>query len=306
VTRAARVALVTASAAVHLDEDLPPLVAALEAAGVDPAVVVWDDATVPWASFDLAVVRSTWDYVPRRDEFLAWAEATAEVVPLVNPPAVLRWNTDKRYLQDLADAGVPVVPTSFVQPGGELHVPEGEVVVKPVIGAGSMDTERYQHERQAEAIAHARRLLDDGRAVMVQPYLAAVDDEGETALVYIDGVFSHAIRKGPILRTDGTVFVEGLYAEEHIEPRQPSDEELAVARLALEAVPGDSAPLYARVDVVPGPDTAPVVLEMELAEPSLFFAYEPESATRFASAVTYLVARSSGHIWERGGVGFDS
>jgi O-ureido-D-serine cyclo-ligase len=289
-----RIALVTASAARHLDEDLPPLERALEQAGARPEIVVWDDGTVDWAGFDLVVVRSTWDYVARRDELLAWAEAVEAVTALVNPAAILRWSTDKHYLADLAAAGVPVPPTRFLHPGDDVAeslADAGEVVVKPAIGAGSIDTQRYLAERGAEAIAHAERLLADGRDILVQPYLGAVDDHGETAVVLFGGELSHAIRKGPILRPDGTVFVEGLYAEEQITARAPTPEELAVARAALAAVPRVHGPLaYARVDIAPGPDASPVVLELELAEPSVFLAHADGAAERFAAT---LVARAT-------------
>lgn len=286
----APVALVTAAPARHLDADLDPLVAALAACGVPADVVVWDDPAVPWAAYRLVVVRSTWDYVARHAAFLAWAEAVAGVTELANPAPMIRWNTDKRYLRDLGQAGVPVVPTVFHEPGQPVHVPPIEVVVKPAVSAGAADTGRYPPARRDEAVAHVEALLAAGRVAMVQPYLGAVDDTGETALVFFDGVFSHAVRKGPIL-VPGVDMVEGLYAEEDITPRQPAPAELAVAEQALAAVPAAlGLPLYARVDVVPGPDGDPVVLELELTEPSVFHAHGPGSADRFAAAIVRRLA----------------
>lgn len=282
------VALVTASAARHLDEDLAPLAAALAGRGHAVEVVVWDDADVEWGAFDGVVVRSTWDYVARRDELLAWAERTAATTRLANPVDVLHWNTDKRYLRDLHDAGVPVVPTVFLAPGDPVHLPPFELVVKPVVGAGSVDTARYGHETRAEARRHLDELLAAGRPAMVQPYLSAVDHHGETALVFFAGVYSHSIRKGPILRPVGeeVPFVDGLYAAEDISARQPTPAERALAEATLDAVPGGRERLlYARVDVVPGPDGEPVVLELELAEPSVFLDHAPGAAGRFAEAI---------------------
>ncbi len=241
-----RVALVTASSARHLDEDLAPLAEALERAGARPEITVWDDDRVAWQAYDVVVVRSPWDYAGRRREFVRWAERVAGCSDLRNPAPVLRWNTDKRYLADLAAAGVPVVETVWSPPGRLPELPAGEIVVKPVVGAGSVDTERYPPSRHDAAVAHLRRLHSEGRAAMVQPYLPAVEDHGETALVFFDGVFSHAVRKGPILRRDGSVFVEGLYAEEEIEARTPSDDELAIARAALRAVPAGAVTYRAR------------------------------------------------------------
>ena len=279
------IALVTSAPARHLDDDLAPAVAALRARGAVVATPDWDDPTVDWTSFDLAVVRSVWDYAPRRDEFLAWADRVGALTRLDNPPAVLRWNTDKRYLDDLARSGVPVTPTKFIAPGEPIVLPDaGEFVVKPTVSAGSLDTDRYSPDDHVAAAAHVARLQADGRTAMVQPYQSAVDEHGETGLVFMAGEFSHAFRKGPIL-VPGVEMVEGLYAEEDISPRVPSADELDVARKTLAATPAAVTLLYARVDLVPGGDGLPLVLELELAEPSLFLDTDPDAADRFAGAL---------------------
>lgn len=209
---------------------------------------------------------------------MAWAEGVGG--RLLNPPEVVRWNTDKRYLADLDAAGLPVVPTTFLDPGAVVVLPDGPCVVKPAVSAGSRDTARHDDPRTAAA--HAQRLLADGRVVMVQPYLEHVDAAGETALLYFEGAFDHAIRKGPLL-LGGHAAVEGLFAPEQIDPREPRPEERAVGDAVvaeLEARFGRL--LYARVDLI-GAD--PVVLEVELTEPSLFFAQSEGSAERFAAAI---------------------
>lgn len=212
---AARVAYATCAELPAGDEDAPGVAAALAARGIGCEPAVWNDAAVDWERFDLVLVRSTWDYPPRRDAFLAWADALGDRIR--NPPHVLRFSTDKRYLADLAAAGLPVVPTVFVAPGKpSAALPEREVVVKPAVSAGSLDTAR--HADPARAREHVAALLATGRTVMVQPYLPAVDTWGETALLYLDGRFSHAIRKGPLL-SDGAATEGGLYLEEEIEPR---------------------------------------------------------------------------------------
>ncbi|WP_217922827.1 ATP-grasp domain-containing protein [Miltoncostaea oceani] len=281
------VALVTAAVARGLDDDLPPLTAALDAHGVPWELVDWDDPAVDWAAFDLAVVRSVWDYPRRRDEMLAWAARTAAVTDLANPPRVLSWSSEKRYLADLAAAGVPVVPTAFAEPGEAMDWPGGEVVVKPAVSAGSIDTARYGAHERAAAAEHVARLHADGRTAMAQPYLAAVEGvRGETALVHIGGAFSHAARKGPML-VPGLQVVGDLFVEEDIRPATATADEMRVGALALAAVPGGAADLlYARVDLVPGPDGAPVVLELELVEPSLFLAHVPGTAATMAAAIT--------------------
>ncbi|MDO9379582.1 MAG: hypothetical protein Q7T56_12105 [Nocardioidaceae bacterium] len=280
-----RIALATAREVADLDDEGRLLASTLRGRGADVVAAVWDDADVDWAAFDLVVVRSTWDYPTRVVEFLAWAAHVEEVSRLENPLALLRWTTDKHYLRDLDAAGVPVVPSEFLEPGDDpAHVLlDVEHVVKPAISAGSKDTLRLGAHERDRSRDHAARLLDAGRGVLVQPYLDAVDDVGETAVVVVDGHASHAIRKGAILRA-GAGLVEGLFAEEDISAREPSAAEVAVAERALEAVPGDAPPLYARIDLLPG-QGGPVVLELELAEPSLFLTTSDGAADRLADAV---------------------
>ncbi|MFC5006200.1 RimK family alpha-L-glutamate ligase [Dactylosporangium cerinum] len=296
-TRAgARVALVTCAELPDLDPDDQSLVPALAAAGISAVPAVWDDPTVDWSGYDLAVVRNTWDYPRRRAEFTAWA---GSVPQLANPADVIAWNTDKRYLRELAEAGIPIVPTTWIDPGdpvdlrkdgevhGEIH---SEIVVKPAVSVGSVDTGRYRLPEQEDlAIAHVRRLQAAGRLVMVQPYLADVDTAGETALLFIGGAFSHAIRKGPIL-TGPDEGVDTLYQEESITPRTPSPAEHALAERVLTALPFDrSALLYARVDLLPTPSGDPVVIEVELTEPSLFLTTAAGAPDRLAAAIAGLL-----------------
>ncbi len=276
----ARVALATFAAMPELYDDDAGLVPALAALGIDASPVVWSDPA-DWAAYDLVVVRSTWDYTRRREEFLTWA---ASVPRLANPAAVLAWNTDKRYLAGLAAAGVPVVPTTFVAPGEPFTAPAYEHVVKPTVSAGARDTERFA--AGASSAAHAQALLDAGRPVMVQPYIEAIDDAGETALLHFDGVLSHAARKAPVL-------VSGVDDPNAvaITPREPSAHELAVARQVLDAVPFGEL-LYARVDLVPGPD-GPLLMELEVTEPCLFLRQSVGAVARFAEAIARRVGPGS-------------
>lgn len=209
---------------------------------------------------------------------MAWCDGLGE--RLHNPPGVVRWNTDKRYLGELDAAGLPVVPTTFLEPGAPIVLPDGPCVVKPAISAGSRDT--ASHRDTATAAEHVQRLLDDGRVVMVQPYVTDIDADGETALLYFDGAFSHAIRKGPLL-TGGAAAVDGLFAPENITPREPRSEERAVGdHVVAEVERRFGRLLYARVDLV-GPE--PMVLELELTEPSLFFGHAEGAAERYAAAI---------------------
>jgi hypothetical protein len=292
--RVSRVALVTCAAMNGLDPDDALALAPLKARGIVAEAAVWDDPAVDWAAYDLVVIRSTWDYYRRRDEFLAWAR---RVPRLANAADVLAWNTDKRYLRELADAGVATTPTTWVEPGSPWQPPPGagEVVVKPAVSGGSNDTGRYDLADPAHrrlAAEHVRRLGAAGRLVMVQPYLSAVDEDGETALLFLGGEFSHAARKGALL-TGPDVGVEGLYKEEDIAAREPTPGQLAVAAAVLAAVPFDPADLlYARVDLIPDGAGAPLLLELELTEPSLFLAMGAGAPERFADAVAARISRT--------------
>lgn len=297
-----RVALATAAEAVGLDDDEPPLLAALRARGIAVEPVVWDDPAVDWAAWDLAVLRSTWDYPRRRDAFLAWARQVAAATAVHNPPEVITWNSDKRYLLELTAAGVATVPSAIVAPGERVALPaDGPFVVKPSVSAGSQDTARYEPADRAAAAAHAARLHAQGRAVLVQPYVADVDVRGETAVVHIGGGYSHAIRKGPILAGDVET-VGGLFAREQIDAREPTGAEQATADAALAALPFPAGDLlYARVDLVPAPDGSPLVLEVELVEPSLFLRFDAGAADRLAGAIAArLDARAAGRSAARG------
>jgi glutathione synthase/RimK-type ligase-like ATP-grasp enzyme len=293
-----RIALVTAAAARKLDEDLAPLEAALRADGAAPSIVDWDDASIDWSRFDLAVLRSTWDYSTRLAEFLAWVDRVSAVIPLANPRDVVRWNTDKHYLAHLASAAVATVPSTFVEPGDNARAAldaflagiDDEFVVKPSVGAGSRDAQRYARAERDAALAHAQRLLDANRSVLLQPYLGRIDAHGETALMFFEGRFSHAIRKGPLLRR-GEGPTRALFAAEHITPRTASADEIAVAERTLTAIPFAKPLLYARVDLIHDDAGAPCVLELELSEPSLFFAQSPGSAERLAAAIVARAAR---------------
>ena len=266
-----------------------PFTAALQDRGIEVSVLSWTDPSVHWAGFDATVIRSTWDYTDRREEFLAWLQ---RVPRLHNPAGVVAGNTDKIYLHDLALAGLPVVETEFVEPGSELSVPTtGEYVVKPTIGAGSRGAGRYDSSNSADADrarAHIASLHSAGLTVMVQPYLSAVDTEGESALIFIDGRFSHSIRKGRMLAEGAQYDADHpeLYLAENITDRIPSDEERAVAEEFVEHLTkANGGPLlYSRIDLLPSA-SGPVLVEAELTEPSLFLTHHPEAGVRLADAL---------------------
>jgi hypothetical protein len=280
--RARRVAFAASQELVDLDEGWPLLRDALTAVGLEPTIAVWEEPGVDWAAFDLVVAMYTWGYVLRRDRFLAWAATAARHTRLVNPEPVLAWNSDKAYLADLAAAGIPTVPTIRVPPGAAWDPPAGDYVIKPSVASGGIEAARYVGERVEVAQRHVERLHRQGQTVMVQPYLPAVDAEGETALVFFGDRFSHAVAKQGLLEADvGPIF--GLWERQVIAPRTARADQHAIAERALRVVRervGRTA--YARVDLVDGGDGRPVVIELELIEPSLFLDLAPEAAGRLA------------------------
>lgn len=286
----ARIALVSARAARALDEDMPPLLAAFAAAGVSAEIADWDDTQVEWGQFAAALLRSAWDYTERLADFLRWAQHVAARSALFNDLEVVRWNCDKHYLRDLAAQGVAVVPSSFAEPGVSAQQvlddllarhAHADLVVKPAVGAGSRDARRHPRSERAAILAHMQGLLDERRSVLLQPYLGSVDQHGETALIYIDGRFSHAIRKGPLLPR-GADASEALFAAEQITLRAAAADERALAERIFAALPFGQL-LYARVDLIRDDDGRPALLELELTEPSLFLAHAPGSAERLAA-----------------------
>lgn len=289
-------ALVTSSTSLPNDYDMPLLLDACQAAGFRVEICDWEAHTVDWSSFDAALLRSPWNYMERLPAFLHWCERVATVTNLFNPLPVPRWALDKRYLADLSALNVPIVPTTFVAPGVDpteairafldAHPHTSEIVIKPTVGAYSKDVQRFTRLCATQASACVQQLLEQGQHVILQPYLASIDRDGETNLVYFDGVYSHAIRKSPMLMADGTVNVP---TQDLRQARVADDEERSVAAATLQAAMRhldlDQPLLYARVDLIRDDRGRPVVLELEICEPSLNLPFAEGSAMRFACAI---------------------
>ncbi|AVH58903.1 MULTISPECIES: ATP-grasp domain-containing protein [Streptomyces] len=274
-----------------VDSDLPVLKAAIEDAGAEAVVAPWDDPETDWAAFDLVVIRSTWDYSWRVAEFVEWAERCARGTRLANPAAVVRWNTDKRYIGDLAAAGVPVVPTRYLAPGDPADLPDDhEFVIKPTAGAGARYAARYTPEERETAVRQLARMHAEGLTAMVQPYVRNIDAGGERALQFFGGRLVHASRKGAVL-APGTPYDGDKVPHPQLEAWEPTAAELAVAERALAAVPGAPELLYARVDLVDGDDGEPRAMELELIEPNLFLGLHPESVPLVAEAIVKAAGR---------------
>lgn len=262
------------------------------AALLGAAFEIWDDPAVDWGSYDRVILRSPWDYTMKPAAFVDWCRSVGPE-RLRNDPALVAWNADKRYLAELP---VATVPTTFVGPGDPLPVLAGEVVVKPNISAGARDTGRFGAALHAEAAALIERITVSGRTALVQPYLPAVDASGEVAMVHFAGELSHVLRKRAVLRPDEVAPINedseiraaaAMFEDDLVVAGTAEPDELALAHdlLAHIADRFGTMPLYARVDVVRGPDGAATLLELEAVEPALYLAHAPGSAERFAAAV---------------------
>jgi glutathione synthase/RimK-type ligase-like ATP-grasp enzyme len=277
-----------------LHDDWPLLRGALGAAGVDAVTAVWNDPAVDWTAFDLVLASGAWDNIHHVAQFLAWVDGVAASgVPVRNSPATLRWNIDKHYLRELEGAGVPTVPTLWVEPGGSdadgAALLEGEVVIKPSVSGGGYRTARYRPDEHSAARAHVRDLTAAGRTAMVQTYEPRVDTEGETALVYVGRAFSHAVHKGPMIRR-GVGPTDSLVENQVVTSAAATATQLRVAEAALaEAERLFGRPTYARVDLVETMTAGPAVLELELLDPVLFFTCQPDGAVLLARELCRLL-----------------
>jgi glutathione synthase/RimK-type ligase-like ATP-grasp enzyme len=292
-------ALVTADVSLPNDYDMPLLLSACRSRGFAVDVCAWDSPAIDWSRYGAVVLRSPWDYSERLSEFLAWCEHIARVTHLFNPLSAVRWSLDKHYLADLAARGAPVVPGDFIERGDEpltalraflAGLPRAaDFVVKPAVGCYSKGVRRFSLAQLNEAAEHVAHLLEESDGVLVQPYLPAIDRDGETNLIYFEGRYSHAIRKGALLEKDGTV---NAPTYDFRTPRDADAAEQEVARRTLDAAAAhlhlDRPLLYARVDLIRDDNGDPRLLELEIAEPSLSLPFAEAGAMRFADALAKL------------------
>lgn len=286
------IALVAQRNDVDLFTDGPRLIEAFSRRSVAAEIVPWGDQR-DWSAFAAVVVRGTYDYVEQPQEFFAWAHAVEAVTRLANPAALLEWNGDKRYLRDLAAAGIATIPTRWVEPGDSIAsvidaLPPDDFVVKPATSAGSRLAARYRAGERARAADHLERLAARGLLAMVQPYLASVDGAGEEGTFVFGGTPSHAINKSAALRPDVEAVDDfSVGRTQHVTAHPVSAELARFARTVISAIPSTlPPPTYARVDTLRDERGELVVIELELIEPFLFLETTDAGADRFADAVT--------------------
>lgn len=276
------ISLVTYSGLPDLDPDDRLVQAALAQRGVEAVPAIWNDPTIDWTKSSFSILRSTWDYHLHYSEFLNWAQRVSPVTELLNPLPMIKWNSRKTYLADLSKAGLPVIPTAWIHDSNNSSLLQvlkerqwTEAIIKPSIGLATSGVKRTNKDSAAADQLHVDKLLESSE-VMVQEYLASVHQYGERALIFIDGKYSHTVRKAPFQ----ILAAAGQAGESRAEC---NPEEIETAKSFLGYL--DSTPLYARVDLVRDASNKPLLLELELVEPSLFMAFAPESAEKFADAI---------------------
>ncbi|MEO1584276.1 MAG: hypothetical protein AAFR96_06860 [Planctomycetota bacterium] len=281
---APRIALATCIDLPEPDPDEDVMLQAARDAGLDVALAAWDDPTIDWTGFDACVVRSTWNYYDDPEAFADWLNLVSDATLLANPAGIVRWNLHKRYLRELEQQGLPIVPTAFVDAGADADLSEiignrawpDDVVIKPCVSAGSSRTRRFRDGCGDEARAFLRSITTADDA-MIQPYVPSVEHGGERSAVWIGGEATHAVVKQPRFDAD----------DESVSEAQPvTDAERAMLERCVE-IAGDGL-LYARLDTMRGPDGSLLISELELIEPSLFLLQSEAATARFVHALRSL------------------
>lgn len=288
-----RIGLVTCANVGEGAQDDAPYQKALGDLGAEVDQPLWTDAQVDWASYDAVQVRTTWDYHSQRRAFVAWAQSTEALTRLHNPAALLEWNTDKIYMRELALAGVPIVPSAWISAAVKTRAEFRDIAsqlaserlfLKPTVGANADGTLRFPTDDAGidQALAHLDSWLPRS-AMMLQPYLPSVEGFGELSLIYVDGVPSHGVRKVP---KPGDFRVQDDHgASDFPHPLTPELREFGQRVIAAIPARFGRPPLYARVDIMTGPQGELWLGELELVEPSIFFRHDESAAARMAGAL---------------------
>ncbi|MEO0477870.1 MAG: hypothetical protein AAF196_00170 [Planctomycetota bacterium] len=286
-------AIVTCRDLPDWEVDDTPLLEELRRLGADYRLVPWDDPGTDWSDFGAALIRTTWDYADRIEDFLAWSKMAAEQTRLFNGPEVLEWNLDKIYLRDLEQRGIRITDSVFADRGQPIDLRAlceerswKKAFLKPTVGASARETlpVEFDDDSLAKGQAHLDRLLRE-EGMIIQPFLSAVLDEGEFSIVFVDGKATHGVRKVPV---PGDYRVQDDYGASDMPwAYEAGDLEFAtrtldacVDTLGIEA----SKLLYGRVDFLRADDGALRINEVELVEPSMFFRHGPGAAEKLARA----------------------
>ena len=272
------------------EKDDRPFHAALRARNIDFVVLPWDEITAA-SSYDACLIRTTWDYVERWQEFSVWTQEVSKQTRLLHSAELIAWNIDKRYLRELNQKGVAIAPTLWLDKPIDLRswLETGSYnkgFLKPVVGACASDTMRFSDANVEEAQQFLESCCRQ-QQMMLQPYLHTVETEGEYSTIFFGGKFSHAVRKIPVpgdyrVQDDFGAKDEGIMAPKGLM-------ELSLKVLEHIAFPW----LYARVDALHTPQGQWVLNELEMIEPSLFFRHDEHAAMMLCDALIHEINASN-------------
>ena len=278
-----KIALATCAELPGWEVDDQPLIESLQSKGATVAFPIWNDAHVDWEQFDITVIRTTWDYHLKKNEFVAWCNS---VPRLFNNAAIVSWNTHKSYLRELSKKGVAIAPTVWIETGEKIDAARtmeqfktDRGFIKPQVGACASDTLRFTLDNVKEAQAFLDSQLHQD--MMMQPYIASVETEGELSAIFIDGTLSHGVQKIPVA---GDYRVQDDFGASDM-PYTFTKSEVREMNKTLLAVPDNASLLYARFDYLRSDEGTLLLNELELVEPSLFFRHSEESASLLADAI---------------------
>ncbi|MFM5916857.1 MAG: RimK family alpha-L-glutamate ligase [Novosphingobium sp.] len=235
------------------------------------------------ARFDVAYLGTPWNYTEAKDEFLARLDALQGAdVGVCNDPAVIRWNSDKLYLKELEARSCPSIPTLWPEAptpadirGAFEHFGCDRVVVKRRVGAGAIGQDSF---RRGDPAIDTWRM---DQPAMIQPFLPAIQSEGELSFIFIGGALSHALVKRAAA---GDYRIQSLYGGSEV-PLEPTHADRKAAEAVMAALPFAEAPTYARIDMVRLESGQLAVIEAELIEPYLYPEQGPEFGGRLADAL---------------------
>lgn len=299
-----KVTLVTCRSLPNLDEDSAALPDALAERGLDPQIKIWDDPDVDWVEAGTVILRSVRDYASRREEFVQWSKG---VPRLLNHADVVDWNSDKHYLIEIAKRGMPIIPTIWLEPAQNLskhqvhaRIPaQGDFVVKPAVSSGGRGTGRYtatDARSRQDAILHVMQEINNGHSVMVQRYLDDIDKQGETSLIYLNGLASYKVEKQAMLHPSA-VAIDDLREEVVTSAKASQDEwrwgeqiRKAIHSYICDRLGRDQLLLFNRVDIVrsanPDNDSDFYVMEVSIIDGSLYLSQHPSHLEMFADAIS--------------------
>ena len=274
-----------------------PLFEALEQQNIEYHIHAWD-AEIDWSFYDACLLRSVWDYHQRTTEFNNWLTTTAQQTQIINNPEVVLWNQNKKYLAELAEFGITIAPTDWLNKDQSFDLQQlldnraaSSYFLKPVIGANSLDTLRFNNNPAGieQAQTHLASLLVH-QDMMLQPYLSTVETFGETSAIYFSGDYSHAVRKIPVT---GEHRVQETFGAKDIS-YDLNPAELSLSKACLQFLSDKFGEiLYARFDFLHGEDGTVYLNEAELIEPSLFFQHDKTAAMKMVQAIQNHISKDT-------------